>query len=435
MGGIIPGFGVRAAKVSEVPDTGRCYPCHVKSEDIAYLYSMTNEYRSIRYDLRNMQSLAAALGNPHEAFDSILIAGTNGKGSVARMLSGMKPDAGFYTSPHLARLNERIRIGNEEIGDSDLKDVFEQVKAAISTAQGLLYPPTYFEIVTAMAFLYFRDRVKFAVLEVGLGGRLDATNIVRQKVSVITTIGLDHQQFLGSTLEQIAGEKAGIIKGDEPVVIGPDADYASIRERADRRLFPTQRIFREMRPLGSGYFEVDVRTPIRAYKSLRPGLAGRHQVENAIIAIRAAECLGWTADEIRHGIETAVWPGRLERFAGRPAFILDGAHNPHAAKALANHLAEYCPDGVWMIFGVMSDKKHEDMIALLSPHVRQWIFTRPGSARAREPAELAAPVESGVVEPDVRAAIAYARANAPEGTTVVVCGSLFLIGDARNMLN
>src|SRR6185295_6322006 len=129
----------------------------MKSEDIAYLYSLTNEYRSIRYNLRNMQALAAALGNPQEAFDSILIAGTNGKGSVARMLSAMLPQAGFYTSPHLVRLNERIRIGDEEIGDADLKAVFEQVKAAAANAPGLLYAPTYFEMVTAMAFLYFRE--------------------------------------------------------------------------------------------------------------------------------------------------------------------------------------------------------------------------------------------------------------------------------------
>src|SRR5215510_15610417 len=144
-------------------------------DDLSYLFSLTNEYRSIRYDLRNMQTLAAALGNPHESFRSVLIAGTNGKGSVAKLLSSMMPEAGLYTSPHLVRLNERIRIGEREISDKDLQEVFEAVKYAAATSDDLLYPPTYFEMVTAMAFLYFRDRVKFAVLEVGLGGRLDAT--------------------------------------------------------------------------------------------------------------------------------------------------------------------------------------------------------------------------------------------------------------------
>src|SRR5262249_15113359 len=151
-------------------------------------------------------------------------------------LSSMLPEAGLYTSPHLVRLNERIRIGSDQISDDDLASAFGRVKAAISSSSDLLYPPTYFEIVTAMAFLYFQNRVKFAVLEVGLGGRLDATNIVDQDVSVITSIGLDHQQFLGDTVEQIAAEKAGIIKENEPVVIGPSADLTPIRERAGQRL-------------------------------------------------------------------------------------------------------------------------------------------------------------------------------------------------------
>ena len=206
-------------------------------EDLTYLYSQTNEYRSIKYDLRNMQALAAALGNPQQTFGCVLIAGTNGKGSVARLLSAMMPEAGLYTSPHLARLNERIRIGENEISDEDLKNVFGEVKSTAASAKDLLYPPTYFEIVTAMAFVHFRDRVKFAVLEVGLGGRLDATNIVNQDVSVITSIGFDHQEYLGSSIEAIAAEKAGIIKGSEPVIIGPAADLPPIRDKAGSRSF------------------------------------------------------------------------------------------------------------------------------------------------------------------------------------------------------
>src|SRR6059036_1904675 len=205
-----------------------------------------------------MQALGAALGNPERAFRSILIAGTNGKGSVAKLLSSMMPAAGLYTSPHLVRLNERISIGGREISDDDLTEVFAAVKYAASTAKDLLYTPTYFKLVTAMAFLYFRDRVKFVVLEVGLGGRLDATNIVTQDVSVITSIGLDHQQFLGTTIEAIAAEKAGIIKSTEPVIIGPSADLPVIRERAGNRL---------MRG-----------ADLRRYPELRPQLLGRHQL-------------------------------------------------------------------------------------------------------------------------------------------------------------
>ena len=200
--------------------------------EIAHLFSLTNEYRSIKYDLRNVQMLLERLGNPHHSFRSVLIAGTNGKGSVAAMLSAMMPDAGLYTSPHLQRLNERFRIGSKEISDTDLASVYAEVAAAAKDVTNFLYPPTYFEMTTAMAFTYFRERVKFAILEVGMGGRLDATNVVKQDVSVITSIGLDHQQFLGNTLEQIAAEKAGIIKSSEPVVIGPDAEFDVIREHA-----------------------------------------------------------------------------------------------------------------------------------------------------------------------------------------------------------
>ena len=395
-------------------------------DDLAYLFSLTNEYRSIRYDLRNMAALASALGNPQKAFRSVLIAGTNGKGSVARLLSAMMPEAALYTSPHLTRLNERIRIGEKEISDGDLKDVFDHVKAATATAKELLYPPTYFEIVTAMAFLYFRDRVKFAVLEVGLGGRLDATNIVRQEVSVITSIGLDHQEYLGTTIEAIAAEKAGIIKDDEPVVIGPAADLPAIREKAGARLVRAADLKQEVRSLGDGYFELD----IGRYRNLRPRLAGRHQVENVTIAVRAAECLGLAEDDIIRGVNTATWPGRLERIGH---FLLDGAHNVAAAKALARFLEEFYPH-VWIIFGAMADKQFEEMIAILEPHASQFIFTKPNSTRAKDPADLQELVPGSRIEPSVTDAIHFARAHAPAGSPVLICGSLYLIGEARAVL-
>jgi len=379
--------------------------------DLEYLYSLTNEYRSIRYDLRNMQALAATLGNPERAFRSILIAGTNGKGSVAKLLSSMMPDAGLYTSPHLVRLNERISIGGREISDDDLREVFPAVKHAASTAKDLLYSPTSFELITAMAFLYFRDRVRFAVLEVGLGGRLDATNIVDQDVSVITSIGLDHQQFLGTTIEAIAAEKAGIIKSSEPVIIGPSADLPVIRERAGNRLMRGADLSR--------------------YPELRPQLLGRYQLENIAVAIRAAECLGISKEDIVRGVNTTTWPGRLER---RGRFLLDGAHNVAAASALAAFLREFHPEGVWVVFGVMADKQFEEMIAILRPHACQFVFTKPKSSRAKDPAELQRLVEGSHVELTVADAVDYARLNAPLDTTILICGSLYLIGEARPML-
>jgi len=402
--------------------------------DIAHLFSLKNEYRSIKYDLKNIQNLLERLGNPHQSFRSILIAGTNGKGSVAAMLSAMMPEAGLYTSPHLQRLNERFRIGVTEISDEDLSTVYQEVAAAAADESKFLYPPTYFEMTTAMAFQYFRGRVKLAILEVGLGGRLDATNVVKQEVSVITSIGLDHQQFLGATLEQIASEKAGIIKANEPVVIGPEADFDVIREHAGNRIYMTEHLQREARSLGGGRFDLDLTTPIRQYRNLRPSLHGRHQLDNVIVAIRAAECLKLSREQIERGVNTAVWPGRLEHIPGKPSFLLDGAHNEAAMRALCEMLRESFPDGVPVIFGCMADKDYEGMLALLQPVAREIVFTKVEGGRSKDPNELQALCPGSTVAASPREAIAVARERFQQSDTVVVCGSLYLIGEVRSVL-
>jgi dihydrofolate synthase/folylpolyglutamate synthase len=406
----------------------------MSSISLDHLFSLTNEYRSIKYDLRNMQLLMEHLDNPQRTFRSILVAGTNGKGSVASLLAAMMPGAGLYTSPHLVRLNERIRIGNQEISDADLQAVYEQVFRAASEAKNLVYPPTYFELVTAMAFVYFKGRTNFAILEVGLGGRLDATNVVRQEVSVITSIGFDHQEFLGNTLDQIATEKAGIIKGHEPVVIGPEAELDPICQQAGEHLFRTKHFHRTERAIGGGRYEMDLVTPIRQYKGLRPLLAGKHQLDNVVVAIRAAECVKVPRERIVHGVNTAVWPGRLETISGQPSFLLDGAHNEMACGVLAEYLKDFHPGGVRMIFGCMRDKKYEEMLALLRPHAREMILTKGSSARFIEPSELLKLVPGAHVEPTLPEAIAYVRAKASPEETILVCGSLYLIGEARVLL-
>jgi dihydrofolate synthase / folylpolyglutamate synthase len=403
--------------------------------DIAHLFSLKNEYRSIKYDLRNIQILLERLGNPHHSFRSALIAGTNGKGSVAVMLSAMMPDAGLYTSPHLQRLNERFRIGRQEISDTDLASVYAEVAAAAKDVSTFLYPPTYFEMTTAMAFQYFRDRVKFAILEVGMGGRLDATNVVRQDVSVITSIGFDHQEFLGNTLDQIAAEKAGIIKSAEPVVIGPEAEFDVIHEHAGARLYMTTHLQREARPLGGGYFDFDVTTPIRQYRNLRPSLPGRHQLDNVVVAIRAAECLKLSREQVEQGVDSAVWPGRLERIPGSPAFLLDGAHNDMAMRALCATLEEFYPQGVPMVFGCMADKDYEGMLSRLRPRVREMIFTKAEGSRSKDPAQLQSLWPGSHVAASPHEAIALARELFNADQTVVVCGSLYLIGEVRSLLN
>jgi dihydrofolate synthase/folylpolyglutamate synthase len=406
----------------------------MSSISLDHLFSLTNEYRSIKYDLRNMQLLMDHLDNPQRTFRSILIAGTNGKGSVASLLSAMIPGAGLYTSPHLVKLNERIRIGNQEISDADLQAVYEQVFRAASEAKNLVYPPTYFELVTAMAFLYFKGRTNFAILEVGLGGRLDATNVVRQDASVITSIGFDHQEFLGNTLNQIATEKAGIIKGHEPVVIGPEAELDPICQQAGEHLFRTKHFHRTERAIGGGRYEMNLTTPIRQYKGLRPLLAGRHQLDNVVVAVRAAECVKVSKERIEHGVNTAVWPGRLETIPGNPSFLLDGAHNEMACGVLAEFLKEFYPGGVRLIFGCMRDKKYEEMLTILRPHAREMILTKGSSPRFIEPSALLELVPGAHVEASLPDAIAYARSTASPEETVLVCGSLYLIGEARVLL-
>ena len=412
----------------------------MKNQEIEHLYSLTNEYRSLRYDLRNIQILSEVLGHPHTGFRSVLIAGTNGKGSVARWLAAMVPAAGLYTSPHLVDLNERVSIGGIPIDDDDLDDVFQSVQSAASEVRPrLLYPPTYFELVTAMAFRYFQRRVRFAVLEVGLGGRLDATNLVQQDASVITNIGLDHQEYLGSTLEEIAAEKAGIIKEAEPVIVGNDTGFDSILDLADGRLIDATEIKPELTALDGGYFQVTLRTPVRTYSGLRPRIAGRHQIDNLCVAVRAAEsleALGWPidAESISRAVNTVTWPGRLEHLKGSPSFLLDGGHNIPAVRALDRFLAEYHPEGVWIVFGGMREKDCAGMVEVLRPHVRQIVFTRPSSSRALDPDDLGVLFPGSVVIEHVEDAIDYVKDHAPADTTVLITGSLYLVGEARTIL-
>jgi len=412
----------------------------MKESELQELFSFRNEYRSLRYDLWNIETLCEELGNPERSFRSVLVAGTNGKGSVARYLAGMLPDAGLYVSPHLESLNERISIGLVEIPDFELGAVADQVRQAADRLESRLpYPLTYFERVTAMAFCYFRGRVSHAVLEVGLGGRLDATNVVSQDVSVITNIGLDHEEHLGATVEAIAFEKAGIIGAREAVVVGPRCEYPIIRERAGERLVRALPSEATVRDCGGGFFEFDLPGPRGDFCGIRPSLPGRHQIENAVVAIRAAECLreaGWPIDNasIAHGLSSARWPGRLELVPGDPPILLDGAHNPDAAHTLAAYLREVYPEGVSMVFGVVAGKDWARMLEILAPHATTLILTRPASDRAVDPHEISRLIGGAPVAPDVGEAIRLARARCRPGSPVLVTGSLYLVGEARGLV-
>ncbi len=407
--------------------------------EIQQLFSRRNEYRNIRYDLGNIRVLCSALGDPQDSFRSILIAGTNGKGVVARWIASMLPEAGLFVSPHLVRLNERISVGGVEIDNDQLQAIHDDVQRAAHDARSeLLYPPTYFEIVTAMAFHFFEGRTRHAVIEVGLGGRLDATNIVAQDVSVITSIGMDHQEYLGTTLDAIAAEKAGIIKDSEPVVVGKACDYDSIRKRAATRLIEAGNLSPTVRELGAGLFDVDIQTEKRLYSGLQPLIAGRHQIDNLCVALCAAEAIeaaGWPVDtaSVRNAINTARWPGRLEVFDGRPSFILDGAHNVDAVRAIARYLGEYHPDGVTLVFGSMAEKDYREMLEILVPHARHVVLTRPRNERAVDPAHLQSILPWAVAVPSLRDAFEHVRAHHSDDTVLVV-GSLYLAGEARSLL-
>jgi dihydrofolate synthase/folylpolyglutamate synthase len=385
-----------------------------------------------------MRALVAELGHPERAFRSIHVAGTNGKGSVVAMVDAALAAAGHrsarYTSPHLVDLSERFVVFGQPIGRAPLEaaagDLRDAVEQLLSRGQ-LQTPPTFFEATTAIAFeLFRRARVDVAVCEVGLGGRLDATNVLEPTVTAITTIGLDHQQYLGHTLADIAREKAGIIKQGVPVVIGRLGTEAVrvVEEVAARLEAPIVRA------------DADALAP---YAPLRIALRGAHQVANAAVAVRVLEQLDRQGVSVsgaatRLGLEQVAWPGRLEvrRLPDGKEVLLDAAHNADGALALHDYLANSAPRP--MVFAAMRDKDAATMIETLAPVVSAFVMTRASNARSSDPsalAELARRVKPHltiVVEPTAGSAIAHAWRLSPE---IVVAGSIFLLGDVIKELN
>lgn len=413
-------------------------------DSVQFLYALGNEIKTSKLGLERITTVLEALGNPERAYRVVHVAGTNGKGSTCAMIASALRAAGhrvgLYTSPHLVEPTERIRVDGAEITPRQFAEVFEQIRH-ISTQlldSGVIdMHPTYFETVTAMAFESFRsERIDWAVIEVGLGGRLDATNVVRPELCVITPVDFDHEAWLGSDLPSIAGEKAGIIKPGVPVVVSAQREEAMtvIRARAAS--------------LGSSLVEASATKPedprLRAFGcSFRSSgtlvecpFAGEHQVTNTVTALAALRQLGVNESAIGQGIRTATWPGRLERVAAKPDIILDGAHNPAGVRALAAYIRRFFSDRkVWLIYGTMRDKSVEEIGDLLAPVASEVILTAPDSPRALRPDALAPLFDhpSVRVAPDLRAALEIARAAAPEDA-IFVTGSLFLVGEARALL-
>ncbi|MGB8732026.1 MAG: folylpolyglutamate synthase/dihydrofolate synthase family protein [Candidatus Sulfotelmatobacter sp.] len=428
---------------------------------------------SHKFDLEHMRVLLQALNHPERRFPSVLIAGTNGKGSTAATLasilraSGLK--TGLYTSPHLVRINERIRINGKEISDDDFAELhgkIDRVAEMLVEKKELPWHPSFFEMMTAIAFEYFsREQVDLAVLEVGMGGRLDATNVVEPRVSVITDISLDHQKFLGNTVNEIAREKAGIIRRNGPVVTLPQQPEANdvignaildMGARAvnavpfvppvspgsrdylvpNSELGDSRHIYRY--PLQVMGEQILVETP----------LVGRHQLRNVALAIAAAEELnrqGFSsikAKSIESGIRQTQWAGRFQVIAARagwPEIVIDVAHNPAGAWALRSALSErYADRSLIFVFGAMRDKAISEMAEILFPLADRVIATRPANPRAASPEEiLQAGARTGVaidaVE-GVEGAVERARSLASAGTVVVITGSIYLVGEAMSIV-
>jgi dihydrofolate synthase/folylpolyglutamate synthase len=442
---------------------------------IARMYALGHELASTpseKFDLQHMRVLLEALEHPERRFPSVLIAGTNGKGSTASTLasilraSGIK--TGLYTSPHLIRLNERIRINGIAISDDDFAGIHDLVDRNAERLVGegeLPWHPSFFEMMTAITFEYFaREKVELVVLEVGMGGRLDATNVVEPKVSVITDIDLDHQKFLGDTIEEIACEKAGIIREGGVVVTLPQTAPANdvigstimtlnargvsavpyvppVSPASPQHLVPSPEKkagFVSRYPLSVFGKEILVESP----------LVGRHQLRNIALAVAAAVELqpqgfpGITADSIERGIRETRWPGRfqvLPASSDRPEIVFDVAHNPAGAWALRSALSTaYDERPLIFVFGAMRDKAIRDMTEILFPLAEQVVVTHIDNPRAATPSEIAEAAARSAADlseaPGVEQALELAREKAGAKGVVVVTGSIYIVGEAMRLL-
>jgi dihydrofolate synthase/folylpolyglutamate synthase len=432
-------------------------------DSVRYLLSLGRELAAptqaaaAKFDLENITVLAERLGRPDRAYPSAHIAGTNGKGSTAAFLESILRKAGFRTglntSPHLERINERIRLHGEEIGDEAFAETFTRIHLLIEellAAGKLRAHPTYFECVTAMAFEAFaRARVEFGVFEVGLGGRLDATNILSPVVTIITRIDFDHENFLGHSLREIAGEKAGILKQEVPVVLAeqhPEAReivLARAAELACPVIEPSQifRVDQESTHDGMIHARVNEISSGTSFE-IAPSLRGRFQLENALSALAAARSLrnrGFRIpdDAICHGIAGAEWPGRLEKLQSGPGVYLDGAHNPGAARELAEFLEQnFAGRKNWLLYGALRDKAVDEIAGQLFPQAREVIFTEPRTSRAISASRLAEIAAHHAahfrVISSAEQALDVALEEAAPDDAIFITGSLYLVGQLRH---
>lgn len=415
------------------------------AEAVEYLYSL--QKYGIKFGLSKTSNLLKAFGNPHRGRAYVHVGGTNGKGSVAAMVESMLMRAGlkvgFYSSPHLVRFTERFRLGGREISPEEVADLVREVREAVDPAE----QPTFFEFTTAMALIHFaREKADLAIMEVGMGGRLDATNVIRPRVSVITNISLEHQAFLGRRLLQIAREKAGIIKrGVDVVTAVTQPPVVRLFEKiCEQRGAPLHRLGKELRirtrESGFKYYGLD-----QNLEHVEPGLLGRHQDRNAALALATVEILrrkGFrvTESDMTEGVKTPYWPGRMHVVSRRPLVMLDGAHNPAAVKNLLRSVTrdvEY--ERLILVLGVMADKDISKIVREIVPAADYVICTRPEYYRAAPPEtlkEAALPLwKGGELCPGLADALKRAKELACPEDLILVTGSLFTVGEAMACLD
>ncbi len=425
-------------------------------ESVKYLYSLGHEVLAAKYRLETIGLLLESLGDPHRSFKSVIVAGTNGKGSTAAMIESIERKAGhataLYTSPHLIRIEERIKTGGREISAADFSRLATSVRSSsedLVTRGALETVPSFFEQVTAIAMLYFEEkRTELAVLEVGLGGRLDATNVAEPLVSVITSIDYDHQEVLGGAIPAIAAEKAAVIKRGARAVIGKQSHKEATEVLMDRCIEtgvlpvfvgdPTS-----VSAADDGRITFDYESAKNRFSRIQLALRGRHQAENAASAIEAVEILselGFSAprEALIDGLRGVKWPGRLELVNSRPRILLDGAHNPAGARLLRQHLDEFAPKPITLIFGTMKDKDVEAMAEALFGCARAIIVTRIADPRWEGPHRIAAlAVEARrefIATDAAELALVEARKVTPKEGTICVAGSLHLAGEVKKAI-
>ncbi len=419
--------------------------------------------------LERIRRVLAHLGDPQDKYPVVHVGGTNGKGSIVALTASVLTAAGYrtgmFSKPHLVRYHERIRVNGEEIADEDLAQLFEEVAEAVAKAKEELGAddPTEFEVGTAVMLLHFaRANVDVAVIEVGLGGRLDSTNVVRSSVVALGQTALDHTAVLGPDVASIAKEKSGIFRPGVPVVAAPQPAAALdvYREAAARLASPfslVRRIDRwneDERPQGEVWYRevqwgpeggrLDIVTGHREYRGLEISLLGRHQLENAAVAVGALDQLDGfavTDEALRSGLKTARWPGRLELHGGRPRILFDGVHNPGGAEAFAASFDGLFPgERAVFVVAVLGEKDAEGILRPIAPFAEEIIFTEPASSRlpptspealAARASALGTPTSAIVPAPT---ALKEACRRAGPGGLVCVCGSLYLVGELKGAL-